>query len=71
MRLWNAIFSARNDLESSFHHYGGPVKLVHANLAVRKGIQNSFYKYGGFAKLMHACLSRSTLKAVFTTVEVR
>ena len=66
----SGIFSARKNLESSFHHYGGPVDLLHASLSVRKGIENCFHDYGGSAKLMQACLSDGTLKAVFTTVEV-
>ena len=66
----HGIFSARKDLESSFHCYGGPVNLVHASLSVRKAVENSFHNYGGPVKLMQASLSGGTLKAVFTTVEV-
>ena len=32
----------RNDLESSFHHCGGPVKLVQACLTARIDLETSF-----------------------------
>ena len=42
MELWHCIFSARKDLECSFHRYGGPLKLVHATLSDRKAYRRSF-----------------------------
>ena len=36
MKLVHVCLSARKDLESSFHHCGGPVKLVEALFSARK-----------------------------------
>ena len=41
-KLLNGIFSASKDLESSFDHYGCPVKLMHASLGARKGVERNF-----------------------------
>ena len=38
MKHEQAYFSARKDLESSFHHCGGPVKLVQAYFCAGKTI---------------------------------
>ena len=44
--------------ERSFHHRGGPGKLVEARLCGRKDQGSSFHYGGGPAKLVEACLSR-------------
>ena len=41
MNLVGGSLSVRNDSESSFHHCGGPVKLVHTCLSVRKESESS------------------------------
>ena len=43
-------------LESSFHHCGGPVKLVEAWLSARRRIESNFPNCGGSEKLVQACL---------------
>ena len=36
----------KKDLESSFHHCGGPVRLEEACLSVRKELESSFHHCG-------------------------
>ena len=45
------------DLESIFHHYGGPVKLVQASLWVRNNIESRFHRCRGLVKVVHARFS--------------
>ena len=47
MRHVLLCLTARNNRESSFHHCGGPVKLVQACLRARKSLESSFHRYGG------------------------
>ena len=54
LRLWQRIFSARKDLEISFHSYGGHVNLVHCAVRARNGVEKNFHNYGDPAKLNHA-----------------
>ena len=54
--MW-ACLSVRMDLECSFHHCGGPVKLVNASLCVRKDPKSSFHHCGGPVKLQQGSLS--------------
>ena len=42
----------KTDLDSSFHHSGGPVKLVKACVSVRNDLDNSFHHCGGSVKLV-------------------
>ena len=48
--------SASKDLESSFHHCGSPVKLVHACLSTRKELESCFHHCGGPLMLVQSCL---------------
>ena len=48
--------SARKDLESSFHHCGGPVN-VQTFLSAIDILQNRFNDCSRRVKLVHACLS--------------
>ena len=57
VKLVNASFSARKDLESSFHHCGGPVKLVHASFSAKKDLESSFHSCGVPVKLVLASFS--------------
>ena len=59
---------ARNDRESSFHHCGGPMKLVQACLSARKDLESSFYHSGGPARSCKALYVPQ--KAVLTAEEV-
>ena len=51
-----ACLCAGKDLESSFHHCAGPVKLVQACLRARKNQQSCFQHCAGAVKLVQACL---------------
>ena len=61
----------RKDLESSFHHCGGPVQLVQACLSVRMELESSFDHCGGLLRLVPACLNagKRSEAAVLTSVE--
>ena len=52
-----ACLSARKDRESSFHHCGGPVKLVQASLCAENTLQRRFNRREGAVKHVQACLS--------------
>ena len=53
MKLVQACLGARKDLESSFHHCGGPVKLVQACLlSARKDPESSLHRCCGPVKLV-------------------
>ena len=53
--LWGSceawVGQLKRDFESTFHHYGGHVKLVQASLCVRKGIGSSFHHCRGLADI--------------------
>ena len=52
--------------ETSFHHCGGPVKLVEAWLCARRHLESSFHHCGGSVKLVQACLcARKARKSSF------
>ena len=59
MKHVQARLSARKDRESSFHHCGGPVKLVQACLCAENTLQRPFNRRGGAVKHVQACLSAS------------
>ena len=42
-----ACLCISGDIESNFHHCGGPVKLVQVTLGVRKDVESSFHHCGG------------------------
>ena len=46
-----ACLCARKDLESSFHHCAGPVKIVQACLCARKVLESGFHHCTAPAKL--------------------
>ena len=46
-----ACLSVRKDLECSFHHCGGPMKLINANLCVTSDPKNIFHHCGSHVKL--------------------
>ena len=46
MKLVQAFVSVRKDLESSFHHCGGPVELVQACLCARDDGESNFHHCG-------------------------
>ena len=56
MKHVQSSLSARNVLESCFHHCGGPVNLVHACLSTTKQLENSFHHCGGSVMLLQGCL---------------
>ena len=56
-QLTYAPSSASKDLESIFHHCGGPVKLVHSCFSARKDLESGFHRCGGPVKLKLACFS--------------
>ena len=56
MRHVHPSSTARKELESSFHHCGGPLKLAQACLISRKDLESSFYRSGGPVKLVQSCL---------------
>ena len=37
-----SCLTARSDRESSFYHWGGPVKVVQAGLRARKDLESNF-----------------------------
>ena len=51
--------SASKDRDSSFHHYGGPVKLVQAFFCAENTLQRRFNRQGGGVKQVQVCLSAS------------
>ena len=51
--------NAIKDRDSSFHHYGGPVKLVQACLCEENTLQRRFNRRGGGVKQVQVCLSAS------------
>ena len=59
MKLVDAYFSARKDLESSFQHCAGPVRHVDASFSARKDLEGSFHHSGGPVKFVHASFSAS------------
>ena len=59
-----ACLCARKDLESSFHHRAGPVKLVKACLGARKDLESSFHNCVGLVKLVQACLSAGNFRQI-------
>ena len=59
MKLVQACLSASKDRESSFHHCGGPVKLVQASLCVEKTLQRRLNRRGVAVKDVQGCLSLS------------
>ena len=54
MKLVESYLSVRKDLESSFHHCGGPVNLVQAYLNTRKELESCFHHCGGPVMLVQA-----------------
>ena len=52
-----ACVSASKDGESSFHHCGSPVKLVHVCLCAGNILQCGFNRRRGAVKLVQASLS--------------
>ena len=61
-----AYLCARKDLESNFHHCGGPVKLVQACLYTRKDLESSLHHSWGPVRLVQACLrGRKDLESWF------
>ena len=60
--LWRSLeariglFMRRKNRESSFHHGGGPMKLVLACLCAGKDREISFHLCGGHVKLVQGCL---------------
>ena len=71
VQMWNGIFNARKNLESSFNCSGSPMKLMHASLGARKCIERIFrtaeVQQSSFTPVSE---SGGTLKAVFITVDV-
>ena len=59
MKDVQACLSARQDVERSFHHCGGPVKLIQACLCAENTLQRCFNRRGGTVKHVQACLSAS------------
>ena len=59
MKHVQTCFSASKDRESSFHHYGDPVKLVQACLCAENTLQRRFNRRGGGVKQVQVCLSAS------------
>ena len=59
MKDVQACLSARKDVESSFHHCGGPVKLVQASLCAENTLQRRFKNRGGAFKHLQSWLSTS------------
>ena len=57
MKHVQACLSARKDVESSFHHFEGPVKLVQACLCAANTLQCRLIRRGGAVK--QACSSAS------------
>ena len=43
MKLVHTCLSIRRDLESSFHHCGGPVWLVPTSLGARKELERAYH----------------------------
>ena len=65
------LLSSRKDVESSFHHCGGPVKLVQACLCVGSTIQRRFQRRRRAVNHVHACGSADKDgETVFTTEQV-
>ena len=56
MKLVHARLSVRKDLESHFHHCGGPVKLVQSSLSARNDLESNLHHCGGPVKVVHAGL---------------
>ena len=50
-----ACLSGREDPESSFHHCGGPVRLVQTCLCAGKTFQRRFNLRGGAVKHLQVC----------------
>ena len=59
-----AYLYVRKDLESSFHNFAGPVKLVQACLGARKDLESSFHNCVGPVKLVQACLSEGNVSQI-------
>ena len=59
--MWHVevCLCASTDQESSFHHCGGPVKLVQPCLRAERILQRRFNRRGGAVKHVLACLSAS------------
>ena len=71
MNLVLTWLSTRRHRESSFHHCGGPVKLVEAWLCARRHLETSFHHCCGSVKLGKPIYVPGKIeRAVFTTVVV-
>ena len=57
MKQVEACLDAREDRESSFHHCGSPVRLVHARLCAGKTWQSRFNLRVGAVKHVQSCLN--------------
>ena len=59
MKHVQVCLCASTDQESSFHHCGGPVKLVQACQCVENTLQRRFNGRGDAGKHVQTCLSAS------------
>ena len=66
MKLVQAGLCATKDLQSSFHHCGGPVKLIQACLSAGNVGHRRFNRRGGAVKHVLGCLcARKDLESRF------
>ena len=71
MKLVQACSRGRNDLQSTFHHSGVPVKLLQPSLSVRKDLESNYHHCVTPVKLVQPCVCAGRLdKAVLTAMKV-